>query len=187
MNGIDVETGRPAAAQTRENPPANNRTNDAEEDVYDGSLARGADDLACGQPQQGPQQHPYDHRHRAPMRRWIPRALITTAAPTPTTATAAFPISATPDEPHDEQQHDRAYRGVEDRRANSDPEMDPEPRQQPAPNEGTDDPDDEVTNKPKTIPAHDLAGQPAGDYANQQDNNKTFTRHVHGPQGEFIL
>src|SRR6202040_2290209 len=142
MNGVDAETRRPAAAQKRENPAANNRTNDAEEDVYDGSLARGADDLACGQPQQGPQQNPYDHRHRARATRCFLRALITTAAPAPTTARAiAFPIAATPDEPHDEQQHDSAHGGVDDRGDNSDTEMDTKPRQQPAPNEGTDNTD----------------------------------------------
>src|SRR6202030_2951562 len=70
------------------------------------------------------------------------RALITTAAPAPTTARAiAFPIAATPDEPHDEQQHDSAHGGVDDRGDNSDTKMDTKPSQQPAPNEGTDNTD----------------------------------------------
>jgi len=69
MNGVDVEAGRAAATQKREKPSADNRTNHAEQDVDDGSLARGADDLANDQPQQEPQQHPHDHRHSAPMTR----------------------------------------------------------------------------------------------------------------------
>src|ERR1700730_2598004 len=54
MNGVDVETSRPAAAQKRENPAADNRTNDAEQDVDDGSLARGADDPADDPPEHYP-------------------------------------------------------------------------------------------------------------------------------------
>jgi len=102
---------------------------------------------------------------------------LTTAAPTaPTTApTIAFPIAAAPDEPHDEQQHDSAYGGVEDRPYNSDTKMDTEPRQQPVPNEGTDNTDHEVTNKSKTSPLHDSTGQPAGNQANEQNHKKTFT------------
>ena len=57
--------------------------------------------------------------------------------------------------------------------------MDTQPRQQPVPNEGTDNTDDEVTNKSKTSPVHDLTGQPAGNQANEQNHKKTFTRHVH--------
>ena len=103
---------------------------------------------------------------------------------TPTTArTVALPTAAAPDKPYDEEQHDRANGGVDDRGDNSGTKLNTEPRQQPAPNEGTDDPDDEVTNKPKTGPAHDLTGQPAGDHANQQDHKKTFARHVHALRG----
>ena len=52
LNGVDVETSRPAAAQKRENPAADDRTNHAEQNIDNGSLARGADHLACGQPEQ---------------------------------------------------------------------------------------------------------------------------------------
>jgi len=61
MNGGDVEASRLTTAQKRENPAAGKRTNHAEQDVYDGSLARGADDLACGQPEHEPQQNPHYH------------------------------------------------------------------------------------------------------------------------------
>jgi hypothetical protein len=91
---------------------------------------------------------------------YFPRALITTAAPS--APTAALPVAAAPDEPHDEQQQDSAYRGVGDCRDNSGTKIDTEPRQQPSPNEGTDNADDEITNESKTGPAHDLTSQPAG-------------------------
>jgi hypothetical protein len=69
MNGVDVEAGRAAATQKRENPSADNRSNHAKQDVDDGSLARGADDPAYDQPQHEPQENPHDHRHSAPMTR----------------------------------------------------------------------------------------------------------------------
>jgi hypothetical protein len=48
LNGVDVETSRPAAGKKGQEPTADDRTNHAEQDVNDGSLARGADHLACG-------------------------------------------------------------------------------------------------------------------------------------------
>jgi hypothetical protein len=40
--------------------------------------------------------------------------------------------------------------------------MDTKPRQQPAPDERTDNADDEITKESKTGPAHDVTSQPAG-------------------------
>ena len=88
---------------------------------------------------------------------------------------AALQIAAAPDEPDDEQQQDRADRGVEDRRDNSDAKMDTEARQQPAPDKGTDNSDDDVTEDAKPGAAHDLAGQPARDQADKQDYQEAFT------------
>jgi hypothetical protein len=61
--------------------------------------------------------------------------------------------------------------------------MDTEPRQQPVPNQGTDNTDDEVADHAKPGPTHDLTRQPAGDHADQQDHKKTFTRHVDALRG----
>src|SRR5215210_4742494 len=98
VNGADVETSRPATAKNCEHPTADDRTHHAEQNIDNGPLACGADRLACGQPEHEPQQTPYDHRHRAPIKRWFP--LITTAAPTaPTpTQTGALPTATTPHE-----------------------------------------------------------------------------------------
>ena len=62
---VYVETSRSAATQKAEKPTADDRPSRAEQDVHDGSLARGGDHFAGGQPQQGPQQNPNDHRHEA--------------------------------------------------------------------------------------------------------------------------
>ena len=45
---------------------------------------------------------------------------------------------------------------------------------------GTDDTDYQVTDEAKTRALDDLAGEPAGDQTNQQYDNETFIRHVHG-------
>src|SRR5690349_12358662 len=83
LNDVDVETSRrPVAAQKREKPTRDNRTDRANQDVNDCSLARCANHLACGQPEHGPEQNPDDHRHRTPMTGWVRVLLITT----PTTA-----------------------------------------------------------------------------------------------------
>jgi hypothetical protein len=52
-------------------------------------------------------------------------------------------------------------------------------RQQPAPEKGTQDSDDKVADQSKAGPLHDLAGEPAGNEANKQDDQQAFTRHVH--------
>jgi hypothetical protein len=65
VNAVDVEAGHAGAAEKVEQPAAENRTNNAEQDVDDGSLARRADDLAQDQAQHEPQQDLYDRRHRA--------------------------------------------------------------------------------------------------------------------------
>ena len=57
--------------------------------------------------------------------------------------------------------------------------MDAELRQQPASDEGAKYPDDEVTNETKSGPAHNLTCQPAGHQTDKQDEQQTFTGHVH--------
>jgi len=49
VNPVDVETGHAGAAKKLEPPAADDRADDAEKNVDDGALARGADDLARDQ------------------------------------------------------------------------------------------------------------------------------------------
>ena len=85
--------------------------------------------------------------------------LITTAPTARTPApTASLPKPATLDEPHDDQQHDRTDRGVDDRGHEPGAEMDPEARYQPASDEGAEDADHDVTKDAKPGSADDLTG-----------------------------
>jgi hypothetical protein len=52
--------------------------------------------------------------------------------------------------------------------------MDAELRQQPVANERADYSDDEIADQSESGPAHDLAGQPAGEKTDHQDDQKTF-------------
>ena len=60
------------------------------------------------------------------------------------------------------------------------PRRDAELRQQPVADEGADNADDEIADEAEAGPAHDFAGEPAGDEADQQDDQKTFVRQMHG-------
>ena len=51
VNAVDVEAGHPGAAEKVEQPAADDRDDDAEQNVDDGALACGADDLARDQAQ----------------------------------------------------------------------------------------------------------------------------------------
>ena len=62
----EVEAGYPIPTEKREKPAADHRTNDAEQDIDDGSFARGADDLTGDTPECKSQENPDDHRHEAP-------------------------------------------------------------------------------------------------------------------------
>ena len=52
--------------------------------------------------------------------------------------------------------------------------MDAQPWKQPASNEGTDNSNKQVTNETKTGSAYKLASQPACNYADDYDDQKTF-------------
>jgi hypothetical protein len=97
--------------------------------------------------------------------------LLETAAPPIAPAAEA---AATTDEPNDEQQHNCADRGVDNRADNADTKMNADLRQQPVTDEGADNSDYQVTNDPETGTLDDLSGEPAGDETNQQYDNETF-------------
>ena len=52
--------------------------------------------------------------------------------------------------------------------------MDADLRQQPVADERADDADDKIADQSEPGPAHDLAGQPAGEQTDHQDDQKTF-------------
>jgi hypothetical protein len=57
--------------------------------------------------------------------------------------------------------------------------MDPELRQQPASEKGTQNSDDKVADQSEAGPLHDLAGEPAGNDADKQYDQQAFARHMH--------
>src|ERR1700733_9090503 len=93
-------------------------------------------------------------------------------APAPTPAAAA-------NKPYDEKKYHRADGRVDDGRHDTDAKVDTELGQQPVANEGSDDPDEEVTDETERAASHDLARQPSGNKAYQQYNEKTLVRDVH--------
>lgn len=88
-------------------------------------------------------------------------------SPAPTTAPAPTPPASTLDEADDEEQHNRADGGIDDQTEDSGAKMDVQSRQQPVANEGADNPDDQITDEPKSCALHDLTGQPPGNQTNQ--------------------
>jgi hypothetical protein len=90
-----------------------------------------------------------------------------------------LPTPAAANEAHDEQEQNGANGGVDDCTDQSGSKMDPELGQQPASEKGTQDSNDKVTDESEASPLHDLAGEPAGNEANKQDDQQAFARHVH--------
>src|SRR4051794_31655575 len=94
-------------------------------------------------------------------------------------APAPAPSAAATNEPDEQQQNQSADRGVDDRRNDTGAEMDAEPRKDPAADESADDPDQEIADDAEPGALHDLACQPSGNEADQQDDQEAFTGHVH--------
>src|SRR5260370_23624617 len=83
------------------------------------------------------------------------------------------------DQPHDQQQHNGADRGIDDLRYQAGADMDAELRKQKAGNQRASDTDENIADDAKARAAHDLAGQPAGDEADKQNNDDAFIGYLH--------
>jgi len=97
----------------------------------------------------------------------------------PASSPASSPSASATYEPENKQEQERADCGVDDRRDNAGSEVEAELGQQPVADECTDDSDDNIADDPEPGALHDLAGQPSGSEAHYQDDQETFTRHVH--------
>src|ERR1700755_947871 len=75
--------------------------------------------------------------------------------------------AAGPDQPHDQQQHDGADRRIDDVRNQAGAEMDAELGKKKTGDERTGDTDQNVADNSKAGTAHDLAGQPARNQADE--------------------
>jgi hypothetical protein len=100
------------------------------------------------------------------------------ASPAPAAAPPASPAAASKD-PHDQEQQYRADGGVDDCTDQSRTEMNTQLRQQPTSDEGAQNPEQEITEYPKTSPSHDLACQPASNETHKQYDQQAFARNIH--------
>src|ERR1700736_1849921 len=101
-------------------------------------------------------------------------------APAPTPPSAA-PSALVAHELYDQQEQQRADRGVDDRPDKARAKVDAELRQQPGADERSDDSDDEVADHPEADATHDLSGQPSRYEADHENDDETFARHDNHP------
>src|SRR5512139_234500 len=94
------------------------------------------------------------------------------------------PWGATPpqqlaaDKSDDHQENDRADGGVDDRSDEAGEGDETQLLEQPDADEGADDTDDDVPEQPESKSAHDLPGEPAGNRADDEHNNKAvYSNH----------
>src|ERR1700692_5001997 len=78
------------------------------------------------------------------------------------------------DQPHDQQQHNGADRGIDDLRYQAGADMDAELRKQKTGDKRAGDTDETIPGDAKAGAAHDPAGQPAGDQADEQNHAQGF-------------
>jgi hypothetical protein len=97
-----------------------------------------------------------------------PDARLSAPAPAPADGAAAA------NKPQDDKKYQRADGGVDDRRYSTDAQVDIELGQQPISNEGSCDPDDQVTDESEPGASQDLARQPSSNEPDQQYDNETF-------------
>jgi hypothetical protein len=100
------------------------------------------------------------------------------ASPAPAAAPPASPAAASK-EPHDQEQQYRADGGVDDCTDQSRTEMNTQLRQQPTSDKGAQNPEQEITEYPKTSPLHDLTCQPASNETHKQYDQQAFARNIH--------
>jgi hypothetical protein len=108
----------------------------------------------------------------------MPDAIRLPTSP-PISSAASTPSSSATNQPDDQQQDQRSDGGIDDRRNDPRAEVDTELRKQPTPDEGAYDPDEEVADNPKAGALNNLTSKPSGNEADQQYDQKTFTRDVH--------
>jgi hypothetical protein len=103
-------------------------------------------------------------------------SLVTLPAspPTPATETTAA------HQPKQQKKHHRANEGVDDQGNDPGAKMDANPRQQPVADKCADQANNQVTDQSKAAAFHDSAGEPSGDNADDQYDEKTLIGQIHG-------
>jgi hypothetical protein len=94
----------------------------------------------------------------------------------------ALPPASSIDEPENDQEENCANGGGDDGGHYTRAKMDSESGQEPIADEGADDANAKVRHEPKAGASHDLAGKPARDQSDQQNDQQTLTRHLNTPK-----
>ena len=102
-----------------------------------------------------------------------------TSQASPPPPPAASPAAAAAEQSDQDQEDDRAERGVDDRTDHAGAEVQPDLRQQPAADERPDDSEQQVADDSEAGPADQAAGQPAGNDADDHHDQQALIRHVH--------
>jgi hypothetical protein len=85
----------------------------------------------------------------------------------------------TANQSQDQQKDDGSNKSVEDEGNYSRPKVNTKSRQQPIANECADQSDQQITDQSEAATLHHPAGQPARNYSNNDDNQKTLIGQVH--------
>src|SRR5205085_7402745 len=91
----------------------------------------------------------------------------------------ALPAASSFDQPSDDQKDHGAHCGGDYLSNDARTEMNSECGEQQAGEQGTDNSDHDVADQSKTGSLHDQACEPAGDRADQQDDNQAFSCETH--------
>ena len=93
----------------------------------------------------------------------------------PACKTRSLPFAAATDEPQNDQQQNGTDGGGDYRADDAGAEVNTHRRKQPAADQGADDAKTEVGNEAVAGAAHEVAGQPSGNQADDKYNEKTFS------------
>jgi hypothetical protein len=93
-----------------------------------------------------------------------------------------LPSTAASHEPENNEKQDRTNRRLDDGIYNSDAEVNAQARQQPTPDQGSDNSDTYIRNKAMSCASNDMAAKPPCDQADKQNYKDAFTRHETPPQ-----
>jgi hypothetical protein len=143
----------------------------------------------CCRPWREPGRH---RKRRRPALSRAPAHVVPFAAGGPNDAIAVracspariirSPAATSANESEDDQEQHGPDRCRDDGSDNPGAEVDAKPGKQPTADERADDSNADIGDDTKAGAAHDLSGQPTGDETDQQDYEKTFSRH-----GDFPL
>src|SRR5262249_20589729 len=88
-------------------------------------------------------------------------------------------VAATAEQAHHQQQYQRTDQRIDDQRDDAAAEMDMQSRQQPVADECANQSHQQVADETKAGALHDLAGQPAGNNADDEYDEQAFIREMH--------